>query len=86
MSIKADVVVLGAGIVGVSAALHLQERGRDVVVVERAPKAGMGTSYGNAGLIERSSIFPDAGPATDAAAALTKTFSSDKGVGGAATP
>lgn len=62
MSLKADVVVLGAGIVGVSAALHLQERGRDVVVVERAPKAGMGTSYGNAGLIERSSIYPYAFP------------------------
>ena len=62
MSDRADVVVLGAGIVGVSAALHLQERGRDVVLVERAPKAGMGTSYGNAGLIERSSIYPYAFP------------------------
>ncbi len=62
MSLKADVVVLGAGIVGVSAALHLQERGRDVAVVERAPAAGMGTSYGNAGLIERSSIYPYAFP------------------------
>src|SRR6266699_3260574 len=58
MSDRADVVVLGAGIVGVSAALHLQERGRDVALVERAPRAGMGTSYGNAGLIERSSIYP----------------------------
>ena len=54
--------MLGAGIVGVSAALYLQERGRDVVLVERAPKAGMGTSYGNAGLIERSSIYPYAFP------------------------
>ena len=62
MDLRADVVVLGAGIVGVSAALHLQERGRDVVLVERAPKAGMGTSYGNAGLIERSSIYPYAFP------------------------
>ena len=62
MDLKADVVVLGAGIVGVSAALHLQERGRDVALVERAPKAGMGTSYGNAGLIERSSIYPYAFP------------------------
>ncbi|WP_237477325.1 NAD(P)/FAD-dependent oxidoreductase [Lichenibacterium dinghuense] len=62
MDLRADVVVLGAGIVGVSAALHLQERGRDVALVERAPKAGMGTSYGNAGLIERSSIYPYAFP------------------------
>ncbi len=62
MSGKADVVVLGAGIVGISAALHLQERGRDVAVVEREREAGTGTSYGNAGLIERSSIYPYAFP------------------------
>ena len=62
MSLRADVAVLGAGVVGVSAALHLQERGRDVVLIERAPRAGMGTSYGNAGLIERSSIYPYAFP------------------------
>jgi glycine/D-amino acid oxidase-like deaminating enzyme len=31
MSARADVIVLGAGMVGVSAALHLQRRGRDVV-------------------------------------------------------
>lgn len=60
--VKADVAVLGAGIVGVSAALHLQERGRDVVLVERESAAGRGTSYGNAGLIERSSIYPYAFP------------------------
>jgi len=60
--VKADVAVLGAGIVGVSAALHLQERGRDVALVERESVAGRGTSYGNAGLIERSSIYPYAFP------------------------
>ena len=59
---RVDVVVLGAGIVGVSAALHLQERGRDVAVVDRENAAGRGTSYGNAGLIERSSIYPYAFP------------------------
>ena len=31
--LKADVVVLGAGMVGVGAALHLQQRGRDVILV-----------------------------------------------------
>ena len=62
MSGKVDVVVLGGGIVGVSAALHLQERGRHVAVVERESEAGRGTSYGNAGLIERSSIYPYAFP------------------------
>src|SRR4051812_35382399 len=42
---KADVVVLGAGIVGVSAALHLQQRGRDVILVDRRARAGEETSY-----------------------------------------
>ncbi len=58
---KADVVVLGAGIVGVSVALHLQARGRDVVLLDRG-EPGMGTSFGNAGLIERSSVIPYAFP------------------------
>lgn len=56
--LNADVVVLGAGMVGVSAALHLQSRGRDVVLLDRRGAAGEETSFGNAGLIERSSIFP----------------------------
>jgi D-amino-acid dehydrogenase len=55
---KADVVVLGAGMVGVSAALHLQQRGRDVILVDRHARAGEETSYGNAGLIETASVFP----------------------------
>jgi D-amino-acid dehydrogenase len=32
--LKADILVLGAGMVGVGAALHLQQRGRDVILVE----------------------------------------------------
>ena len=56
--LKADVLVLGAGMVGVSAALHLQQRGRDVVLVDRHDRAGEETSFGNAGLIESASVFP----------------------------
>ncbi|QBP47559.1 NAD(P)/FAD-dependent oxidoreductase [Burkholderia pseudomallei] len=52
-----DVIVLGAGIVGVSAALHLRDRGRRVALVDRGAP-GDGTSFGNAGLIERSSVAP----------------------------
>jgi D-amino-acid dehydrogenase len=59
--VKADVIVLGAGIVGVSTALHLQALGRSVALVDRGPPGG-GTSYGNAGLIERSSVVPYAFP------------------------
>jgi len=56
--LKADVLVLGAGMVGVSAALHLQKRGRDVILVDRHEFAGQETSFGNAGLIECTSVFP----------------------------
>ena len=58
---KTDVIVLGAGIVGVSTALHLQMRGRSVALVDRG-RPGDGTSYGNAGLIERASVIPYAFP------------------------
>lgn len=56
--VKADVLVLGAGMVGVCAALHLQQRGRDVILIDRHDRAGEETSFGNAGLIERASVFP----------------------------
>jgi D-amino-acid dehydrogenase len=56
--LKADVLVLGAGMVGVGAALHLQQRGRDVILVDRHALAGEETSYGNAGVIEVASVFP----------------------------
>ena len=55
---KADVLVLGAGMVGVSAALHLQRLGREVILVDRNERAGEETSYGNAGIIECASVFP----------------------------
>ncbi|WP_181702045.1 NAD(P)/FAD-dependent oxidoreductase [Chthonobacter albigriseus] len=54
---RSDAVVLGAGIVGVSVALHLQARGRSVVLVDRKGVAEE-TSHGNAGLIERASVIP----------------------------
>ena len=56
--LKADVLVLGAGMVGVSAALHLQKRGRNVVLIDRHEVAGEETSHGNGGLIECASVFP----------------------------
>ena len=48
--------------VGVSAALHLQKRGRDVILIDKHELAGEETSYGNAGLIESASVFPYAFP------------------------
>lgn len=52
-----DVIVLGAGMVGVSTALHLQQRGRSVALVDRRGVAEE-TSYGNAGIIQAEGIVP----------------------------
>ncbi|MBV9150691.1 MAG: FAD-binding oxidoreductase [Alphaproteobacteria bacterium] len=54
---QADVIVLGAGMVGVSVALHLQKRGKQVALIDRRPP-GEETSYGNGGLIQREAVFP----------------------------
>jgi D-amino-acid dehydrogenase len=56
-TVKADVVVLGAGMVGVSAALHLRKKGRDVLLVDRR-EPGEETSFGNTGVIEREGFVP----------------------------
>ena len=53
-----DAIVLGAGIVGVSAALHLQERGNLVAIVDRLPEAGGETSFGHAGIIQSEGVIP----------------------------
>lgn len=53
-----DVIVLGAGFVGVSAALHLQQRGRSVTLVDRLGAPGMETSFGNAGIVQSEAVFP----------------------------
>ena len=56
---KADVIVLGAGVVGISAAIHLARRGKKVVMIDRRGPAEE-TSYGNAGLIQREASSPTA--------------------------
>src|SRR6266513_5251824 len=54
---RRDAIVLGAGIVGTSIALHLAKRGLAVALVDRrAP--GEETSYGNAGVIEGNTLLP----------------------------
>src|SRR5882757_4218010 len=53
----AEVIVLGAGIVGVSAAYAVRQRGLSVILIDRrAP--GSETSYGNAGILSSGSITP----------------------------
>lgn len=54
---RKDLVVLGAGIVGICVALHLQKRGRAVALLDRRGAAEE-TSFGNAGLIQREGVYP----------------------------
>ncbi|MBU2959950.1 FAD-dependent oxidoreductase [Citreicella sp. C3M06] len=63
-----EVMVLGAGMVGVGSALALQARGHAVTLIDRrAP--GEETSYGNAGIIQSEAAEPYAFP-RDAATLL----------------
>jgi D-amino-acid dehydrogenase len=55
--IRTDIIVLGAGIAGVSTALHLQKRGRSVALVDRRGVAEE-TSFGNTGIIQREGVVP----------------------------
>ena len=61
MTAKVDVIVVGAGVIGLSVALMAQARGLTVVVLDRIGPAG-GASAGNAGAFAFSDILPLASP------------------------
>ena len=52
------ILVLGAGIIGISTAWHLAERGHEVTVVDRQPDAALETSFANAAQISVSYCEP----------------------------
>jgi D-lysine oxidase len=56
-----DVMVLGAGIVGVSTALHLRRLGLDVALIDRK-HPGEEASFGNAGIVQRNGFVPHSMP------------------------
>ncbi len=58
---KPDVIVIGAGVIGLSAAIAAQSRGLRVVVVDREGPAA-GASAGNAGAFAFTDILPLASP------------------------
>ena len=58
---QTDVIVIGAGVVGLSAAIAAQARGMTVVVVDREGPAA-GASAGNAGAFAFTDILPLASP------------------------
>jgi D-amino-acid dehydrogenase len=56
------VLVLGAGVVGVTSAWYLAEDGHEVTVVDRQPGAGLETSFANGGQISVSQAEPWSNP------------------------
>lgn len=58
---SSSIVVLGAGVAGLCAALYLQRSGQQVLLIDAQPPAS-GTSYGNAGLISKDTAVPIALP------------------------
>ncbi len=56
------VLIMGAGVIGVSTAYELVKAGCDVSVVDRQPAAGLETSFANAGEISPGYASPWAGP------------------------
>jgi D-amino-acid dehydrogenase len=61
MSATSSVIVLGAGIVGTCTALHLQQRGFEVILIDKGAP-GQETSFGNSCLIQQESVEPYAFP------------------------
>jgi L-2-hydroxyglutarate oxidase LhgO len=53
-----DVIVIGAGVVGLAVARSLAMQGREVIVVERHGRAGQETSSRNSGVIHSGLYYP----------------------------
>lgn len=58
------VIVLGAGLIGVSTAYYLARAGHQVTVIDRRPGPGLETSFANGGQISASHATPWSNPAT----------------------
>jgi len=56
------VVVLGAGVIGVTTAYYLAKQGAEVTVLDRQPGPGMETSFANAGELSYGMTSPWAAP------------------------
>ena len=57
-----DVIVLGAGVVGINTAYWNLRNGKSVCVIDRQPAAGLETSFANGGQVSVSHAEPWANP------------------------
>jgi L-2-hydroxyglutarate oxidase LhgO len=55
---RIDTAVIGAGVVGLAAALAIARRGHSVCVLEREPQPGLGTSTHNSQVIHAGMYYP----------------------------
>jgi glycerol-3-phosphate dehydrogenase len=55
---RANIVIIGGGVVGCAVARALSKRWSDVFLVEQAPKLGMGASTRNSGVIHSGIYYP----------------------------
>ncbi|MFT3978094.1 MAG: D-amino acid dehydrogenase [Sphingomonas bacterium] len=56
------VIVLGAGVIGITSAYYLSQAGHEVAVIDRQPGPALETSFANAGEISPGYASPWAGP------------------------
>lgn len=57
-----QIIVVGAGVVGLTSAYYLNRAGHQVMVVDRHPEVAAGASFGNGGQLSYSYVAPLAGP------------------------
>jgi D-amino-acid dehydrogenase len=57
-----SIVIVGAGVIGLSTAYYCARRGHRVTVIDRHPAERDGCSYGNAGMVVPSHFIPLAAP------------------------
>ena len=57
-----NILIIGAGVIGLSAAYHCARKGHRVVVIERSGAQRDGCSFGNAGMVVPSHFVPLAAP------------------------
>ena len=80
MSDSADVIIIGAGVIGTSVALELARGGRSVVVVDKGPAPGAGSTSSSSAIIRFSYSTLDSVLTAWEAAALWRDWAGHLGV------